>query len=272
MRSGRKDKEGQGKAAHRVGGVAARPILIPEYFCGRDLAGLQGRQRARRAIRVHRSAGSGLLISVRNMSLTTGARLDVASRTDARGRLLVRARRVAGAQGLRHRVRPARQSRRGRGSRAGSARARVRVDRRPARSRRGAGVVSAHRHDDVPAHAAPPQAASARCSAGCRRQATTTPRSSPIAEHRRDESPSACTAPAGAGAPRRSSIARSFGALLGRLDAAVRAAAHRARAALRPRPAGVPEIAEMLGVELATAKTHLVRGLARLRDLMEEHR
>ena len=34
----------------------------------------------------------------------------------------------------------------------------------------------------------------------------------------------------------------------------------------------VAEIAEMLGVELATAKTHLVRGLARLRDLMEEHR
>ncbi len=34
----------------------------------------------------------------------------------------------------------------------------------------------------------------------------------------------------------------------------------------------VPEIAELLGVELATAKTHLVRGLARLRDLMEEHR
>jgi len=34
----------------------------------------------------------------------------------------------------------------------------------------------------------------------------------------------------------------------------------------------VGEIAEMLGVELATAKTHLVRGLARLRDLMEEHR
>jgi RNA polymerase sigma-70 factor, ECF subfamily len=34
----------------------------------------------------------------------------------------------------------------------------------------------------------------------------------------------------------------------------------------------VPEIAELLGVELATAKTHLVRGLARLRDLMEEHK
>jgi RNA polymerase sigma-70 factor (ECF subfamily) len=34
----------------------------------------------------------------------------------------------------------------------------------------------------------------------------------------------------------------------------------------------VPEVAAMLGVELATAKTHLVRGLARLRDLMEEHK
>ena len=33
----------------------------------------------------------------------------------------------------------------------------------------------------------------------------------------------------------------------------------------------VPEIAELLGVGPATAKTHLVRGLARLRDLMEEH-
>jgi RNA polymerase sigma-70 factor (ECF subfamily) len=34
----------------------------------------------------------------------------------------------------------------------------------------------------------------------------------------------------------------------------------------------VGQVAELLGVELATAKTHLVRGLARLRDLMEEHR
>ena len=34
----------------------------------------------------------------------------------------------------------------------------------------------------------------------------------------------------------------------------------------------VPEVAHLLGVELATAKTHLVRGLARLRDLMEDHR
>ena len=34
----------------------------------------------------------------------------------------------------------------------------------------------------------------------------------------------------------------------------------------------VAEVAELLGVEPATAKTHLVRGLARLRDLMEEHK
>lgn len=34
----------------------------------------------------------------------------------------------------------------------------------------------------------------------------------------------------------------------------------------------VGEIAEHLGVELATVKTHLVRGLARLRDLLEDHR
>ena len=32
----------------------------------------------------------------------------------------------------------------------------------------------------------------------------------------------------------------------------------------------VPEVAELLGVGQATAKTHLVRGLAKLRDLMEE--
>ncbi len=34
----------------------------------------------------------------------------------------------------------------------------------------------------------------------------------------------------------------------------------------------VADVAHLLGVELATVKTHLVRGLARLRDLMEEHR
>jgi RNA polymerase sigma-70 factor (ECF subfamily) len=34
----------------------------------------------------------------------------------------------------------------------------------------------------------------------------------------------------------------------------------------------VARVAELIGVEVATVKTHLVRGLARLRDLMEEHR
>ena len=33
----------------------------------------------------------------------------------------------------------------------------------------------------------------------------------------------------------------------------------------------VAEIADILGVEPATAKTHLVRGLGRLRELMEDH-
>lgn len=60
-------------------------------------------------------------------------------------------------------------------------------------------------------------------------------------------------------------------ALLGRLDDL--SAQQRAALVLRyGHDLPVPEIAQMLGVEPATAKTHLVRGLARLRDLMEEHR
>ena len=60
-------------------------------------------------------------------------------------------------------------------------------------------------------------------------------------------------------------------ALFGRLDAL--SAQQRAALVLRyGHDLPVADIAEMLGVELATAKTHLVRGLARLRDLMEEHR
>jgi RNA polymerase sigma-70 factor (ECF subfamily) len=62
-----------------------------------------------------------------------------------------------------------------------------------------------------------------------------------------------------------------LGALFDRLDAL----SPQQRAALVLRyghDLPVAAIAEMLGVELATAKTHLVRGLARLRDLMEEHR
>lgn len=62
-----------------------------------------------------------------------------------------------------------------------------------------------------------------------------------------------------------------LGALFGRLDDL--SAQQRAALVLRyGHDLPVATIAEMLGVELATAKTHLVRGLARLRDLMEEHR
>jgi RNA polymerase sigma-70 factor, ECF subfamily len=63
----------------------------------------------------------------------------------------------------------------------------------------------------------------------------------------------------------------AFGALMSRLDQL--SAQQRTALVLRyGHDLGVPEIAELLGVELATAKTHLVRGLAKLRDLMEEHR
>lgn len=62
-----------------------------------------------------------------------------------------------------------------------------------------------------------------------------------------------------------------LGALFDRLDAL--SAQQRAALVLRyGHDLPVAAIAEMLGVEIATAKTHLVRGLARLRDLMEEHR
>ena len=64
---------------------------------------------------------------------------------------------------------------------------------------------------------------------------------------------------------------QKLGALFGRLDDL--SSQQRAALVLRyGHDLPVATIAEMLGVELATAKTHLVRGLARLRDLMEEHR
>jgi len=61
------------------------------------------------------------------------------------------------------------------------------------------------------------------------------------------------------------------GAMLGRLDQL----SPQQRTALVLRyghDLPVAEVAELIGVEIATVKTHLVRGLARLRDLMEEHR
>jgi RNA polymerase sigma-70 factor (ECF subfamily) len=73
-------------------------------------------------------------------------------------------------------------------------------------------------------------------------------------------------------APREALVDReTLNALLGRLDDL--SAQQRTALVLRyGHDLPVPEIAELLGVEQATAKTHLVRGLARLRDLMEEHR
>lgn len=61
---------------------------------------------------------------------------------------------------------------------------------------------------------------------------------------------------------------RDIAALLGNLESLP--AKQRAALVLRyGHDLPVPEVASMLGVELATAKTHLVRGLARLRELME---
>ena len=78
-------------------------------------------------------------------------------------------------------------------------------------------------------------------------------------------------ASAGPAAPEALVDHETLGALLGRLDDL--STQQRAALVLRyGHDLPVPEIAEMLGVEQATAKTHLVRGLARLRDLMEEHR
>lgn len=73
-------------------------------------------------------------------------------------------------------------------------------------------------------------------------------------------------------APREALVGQQeLGALMGKLDAL----SPQQRTALVLRyghDLPVAEIAEYLGVELATVKTHLVRGLAKLRDLMEEHR
>ena len=141
-------------------------------------------------------------------------------------------------------------------------------DRRPSRSCRGTRVVPAHRDDDVPAHAAPARLRRRLFGwwpEGRERRPEAPPTPVPTT------SPSACTAPA-APAPSEALVDHAGARRADRTPRrTVAAAAHRAGAALRPRPP-VGEVAELLGVELATAKTHLVRGLAELRDLMEEHR
>ena len=76
----------------------------------------------------------------------------------------------------------------------------------------------------------------------------------------------------GGPAPAEALVARQeLGALMGRLEQL--SAQQRTALVLRyGHDLPVPQIADLLGVEQATAKTHLVRGLARLRDLMEEHK
>src|SRR5499427_6656380 len=77
---------------------------------------------------------------------------------------------------------------------------------------------------------------------------------------------------AGAAAPNEAlADHEALGAMLGRLDQL----SPQQRTALVLRyghDLPVAQVAELIGVEVATVKTHLVRGLARLRDLMEEHR
>ena len=63
----------------------------------------------------------------------------------------------------------------------------------------------------------------------------------------------------------------ALGAMMGRLEQL--SAQQRTALVLRyGHDLPVAQVAELIGVEVATVKTHLVRGLARLRDLMEEHR
>jgi RNA polymerase sigma-70 factor (ECF subfamily) len=101
-------------------------------------------------------------------------------------------------------------------------------------------------------------------------------------EERRDEDDASRTRPlADDGAPLHGTTSaradqelterRDIAALLGNLQSLP--AKQRAALVLRyGHDLPVPEVASMLGVELATAKTHLVRGLARLRELMESSR
>ncbi|HEY4238872.1 MAG TPA: sigma-70 family RNA polymerase sigma factor [Kofleriaceae bacterium] len=78
-------------------------------------------------------------------------------------------------------------------------------------------------------------------------------------------------AQAGVAAPDAMQANEALGAMLGRLDEL--SAQQRTALVLRyGHDMPVADVAALIGVEVATAKTHLVRGLARLRDLMEEHR
>ena len=173
------------------------------------------------------------------MSLTSGARLDVASRADARARLLAElaadpARKGYGIAydllGNRAEAEEAVQDALARACES------IGDLRDPAAA---PGVVPAHRDDDVSAHVAPapaaPRAVRLAAARGRRwRQCRADQPASPPPMTSR----SACTA-ISAPAPR-DALGRSRGARRVARPArrSVAAAAHRARAALRPRPAG----------------------------------
>lgn len=216
---------------------------------------------------VHRNATSGLLIfSVANMSLTTGARLDVASRSDARGRLLSE---LAGP--------PARKGYSIAYDLLGNrAEAEEAVQEALARACESIGDL----RDPGAAPAWFLRIVTTMCLRTLRRRKLKRALFGWIpakddAEVKSDASTDAIAermhAAPGPVATDALVDREAFGALMGRLDDL--SAQQRTALVLRyGHDLGVPEIAEMLGVELATAKTHLVRGLARLRDLMEEHR
>jgi len=199
------------------------------------------------------------------MSLTTGARLDVASRTDARSRLLAE---LAGA--------PARK---GYGIAydllGNRAEAEEAVQEALARACEAIGDL----RDPAAAPAWFLRIVTTMCLRTLRRRKLKRALFGWMSAKEEQEHVDAGTEAiaermhgAPSPAPSDSLVDReTLGALMGRLDEL--SAQQRAALVLRyGHDLPVGEIAEMLGVELATAKTHLVRGLARLRDLMEEHR
>ena len=200
------------------------------------------------------------------MSLTTGARLDVASRTDARSRLLAE---LAGA--------PARK---GYGIAydllGNRAEAEEAVQEALARACEAIGDL----RDPAAAPAWFLRIVTTMCLRTLRRRKLKRALFGWMSSREETEAPvdsgteaiaermhgSPSPAPSDSLADR-----ETLGALMERLDAL--STQQRAALVLRyGHDLPVGEIAEMLGVELATAKTHLVRGLAKLRDLMEEHR
>lgn len=204
---------------------------------------------------------------LRNMTLTTGARLDVASRTDAKSRLLSE---LAGA--------PARK---GYSIAYDLLRNRAEAEEAVQEALARACEAIGDLRDPAAAPAWFLRIVTTMCLRTLRRRKLKRallgwlPGKEDAAEVTADTSMDMLAErvhAVGSQAPRDALVDQeTLGALLGRLDDL--SAQQRTALVLRyGHDLPVPEIAELLGVELATAKTHLVRGLARLRDLMEEHR